>query len=142
MSILHLGRRNDSADLAGSVSEIASVTGASGRLVTAVRTAQGTLKLISWQVSGTGPIFRVADSANQAGAATNIDIARGSRFVTACRTGSGNLMLISWDVAANGAITRRGDSGSQAGAATAIRIVAVSSTLFVTGCRAGAGISS
>ena len=48
-------------------------------------------------------------------------------------------MLISWDVAANGAITRRADSGSQAGTATAIRIVAISNTLFVTGCRAGDG---
>lgn len=140
MSILHLGRRNDSADLAGAVSEIASVSGAqSGRVITAVRTSQGTLQLISWQVSGTGSIARLADSGNQAGAASNIDIARGSRVVTALRSGSGNLLLISWDVSATGTITRRADSGNQAGAATDIKIIAVSSTLLVVACRTGDG---
>jgi len=140
MSILHLGRRNDSADLAGVVSEIAAVSGAqSGRVITAVRTGQGTLRLISWQVSGSGPISRLSDSGNQAGAASNIDIARGNRVVTALRNGSGNLMLISWDVTATGTITRKADSSNQAGAATVIKIIAVSNSLFVTACRAGDG---
>lgn len=140
MSILHLGRRNDSADLAGEVSEIAAVRGSqNGRIITAVRTASGTLKLISWQAGASGPIARLADSGNQAGDATSIDIARGTRVVTSCRAGDGSLKLISWDVAANGAITRRGDSGTQAGAATGIKIIAVSNTLFVTACRAGNG---
>jgi hypothetical protein len=139
MSILDLGRRNDSGDLAGTVSEIASVTGAqNGRVITAVRTAQGALKLISWQV-GAGPISRLGDSGDQAGAASNIDIARGARVVTALRNGSTNLMLISWDVTANGTITRRGDSGNQAGTATNIKIVAISNTLFVVACRTGDG---
>jgi hypothetical protein len=111
MSILHLGRRNDSADLAGTVSEIASVSGAqSGRVITAVRTGRGTLRLISWQVRGSSPISRLGDSGNQAGEASNIDIARGNRVVTALRNGSGNLLLISWDVTAAGTITRRGDT--------------------------------
>ena len=140
MSILHLGRRNDSADLAGAVSAIASASGRqSGRVITAVRTGEGTLRLISWQVSGSGPISRLADSGDQAGVASNIDIARGNRVVTACRTGSGNLMLISWDVNAAGTITRRADSGNQAGTATAIKVVAVSNALFVTACRAADG---
>jgi hypothetical protein len=140
MSILHLGRRNDSADLAGTVSEIASVRGSqSGRIITAVRTASGTLKLISWQASANGPISRLADSGGQAGEATNIDVARGSRVVTACRAGNGDLKLISWDVASTGTITRRGDSGSLAGAATSIKIIAVNNTLFVTACRDGSG---
>lgn len=140
MSVLHLSRRNDSASLAGGVSEIASLRGAqNGRIITAVRTASGTLKLISWQAGTAGPITRLADSGTQAGDASSIDIARGSRVVTACRTASGTLKLISWDVTANGTITRRGDSGSLAGAATAIKIEAVSNTLFVTACRTGSG---
>ncbi len=140
MSILQLGRRSDSGDLAGSVSEIAAVSGAqNGRVITAVRTGQGTLRLISWQVSSSGPITRLADSGNLAGVATNIDIARGSRVVTALRSGAGNLMLISWNVNAAGAITRLADSGNQAGSATAIKIIAVSNTLFVTACRTGDG---
>jgi hypothetical protein len=140
MSILFLGRRTDSGDLAGTVSEIASVTDAQpGRVITAVRTSQGTLKLITWQVSPNGPITRLADTGDQAGTASNIDITRGSRVVTAFRNGSGNLMLISWDVAASGTITRRGDSGNQAGSATSIKIVAISNTLFVTACRTADG---
>ena len=140
MSIFHLGRRNDSAEQAGTVSEIAATVGAqSGRVITAVRTAQGALRLISWQVSGSNPVARLGDSGDQAGAASSIDIARGSRVVTALRDGSTNLMLISWDVTAAGAITRRGDSGNQAGTATAIKIVAVTNTLFVTACRTGDG---
>jgi hypothetical protein len=140
MSILFLGRRNDSGDLAGTVSEIATVAAAqNGRFITAVRTAQGTLRLITWQVSTANQIARLADSADQAGAASNIDIARGTRVVTALRNGSGNLMLISWDVAANGALTRRGDTGNQAGTATNVKIVAVNNTLFVTACRTADG---
>ncbi len=141
MSVLHLSRRNDSGSLAGGISEIASLRGAqNGRIITAVRTSSGNLRLISWRAGTAGPITRLADSGNQAGDASSIDIARGSRVVTACRTGSGNLKLISWNVAANGAITRRGDSGSLAGAATAIKVVAVLNTLFVTACRTGDGI--
>jgi len=142
MSILDLGRRNDSANLAGGVSEIASGRGAqNGRIITAVRTGSGRLRLISWQAGAAGPISRLADSGNLAGDASSIDITRaGSRMVTACRTASGDLKLISWNVASSGAISRRGDSGSQAGAATAIKIVAVSNTLLVTACRTGSGI--
>lgn len=140
MSILFLGRRNDSSDLAGAVSEIASVTGAQiGKIITAVRTAQGTLKLIAWQINTSNPIGRLGDSGDQAGAASHIDIARGTRVVTALRNGSGNLMLISWDVTVTGTITRRGDSGNQAGSATNIKIVAVTQSLFVTACRTGDG---
>ncbi len=140
MSMLHVGRRHDSGDLAGVVSEIASANGAqAGRIITAVRTSQGKLRLISWQVSGSGPITRLADSGSQAGSASSIDIARGRRFVVACRTASGNLKLISWDIDGTGTITRTGDSGDQAGKSTGIKIVAISNTLFVTACRAADG---
>ncbi len=138
MSILDLGRRNDSGDQAGVVVEIASVSGASsGQVITAVRTAQGNLRLISWQVSGSGAISRLGDSGDQAGTASYIDIARGNRVVTACRNGSGNLMLISWDIDATGTITRKKDR--KAGSATSIKIIALNDSLFVTACRAGDG---
>jgi len=139
-SILDLARMNDSGDLAGGVSEIAAVTGAGAMMVTAVRTAGGRLRLISWQLNTAGPVTRLGDSGDAAGGASNIDIARGDRFVVACRTGAGNLRLISWDIDATGAfITRRGDSADQAGAASRIKIVAMTGTLFVTACRTDGG---
>ena len=82
-SILDLARMNDSGDLAGGVSEIAAVTGAGAMMVTAVRTAGGRLRLISWQLNTAGPVTRLGDSGDAAGGASNIDIARGDRFVVA-----------------------------------------------------------
>lgn len=132
-------RRGDSGNAAGEAREIALINHRTQQLVTAVRTQNGRLKLISWRVTPSGSVRRTGDSGNQAGTASHIDIARGLRYVVACRTGAGDLKLISWDVSAGGAISRRGDSGSQAGTATHIRIVALTNTLFVTACRTAAG---
>jgi len=138
-SVLDLSRAGDS-DLAGAVSEIAAPPGLdAGKLVTAVRTAEGTLQLIVWRVDPSGAVTRLGDSSSQAGAATSVDIAKGTKYVTSCRTADGTLQLITWDVAADGATTRRGDSGRQAGAASIIRIAAVSADLFVTAGRTAGG---
>src|SRR5688572_14240336 len=121
MSIFHLGRKNNSDALPGEISEIAAVLGDSGHIMTAVRSGSN-LKLISWRATGSG-ITRLADSGNQAGAASHIDIVRAKRLITAFRTGNGTLKLTSWDVdPTTGAITRAGDSGNQGGAASRIKI--------------------
>lgn len=139
-SILDLARMHDSGDLAGGVSEIASVPGVDSTMVTAVRTAAGQLRLIAWRINDAGPVTRLGDSGETAGAASDIDIAKGARFVVACRDGSGHVKLISWDVDDTGAfITRAGDSGNQAGGATQIRIVALSDNRFVVACRIAEG---
>jgi hypothetical protein len=140
LSMLHVCRAHDSANLAGAVSEIASTRTVDGqRLVTAVRAGGGTLKLISWQINSAGPVTRLGDSGDQAGSASSIDIARGNRYVVACRTQAGDLKLISWTLGPTGQLTRAGDSGSQAGTASVIRIVALTNTSFVTACRDGDG---
>lgn len=134
-----LCRGGDSGDQAGFVAEIAAARHRQHQIINAVRTQEGTLKLIAWDVAAGGAISRTGDSGDQAGAASSIAIARntsGSQFVTACRASNGSLKLISWDVNnAGSTITRLGDSGSQAGAATLIQIVAVSQDRFVTACR-------
>jgi hypothetical protein len=137
--LYYFRRRGDSADLAGAVSEIAVVRHETQQLVTAVRTASNTLKLISWRVNANGSIARTGDSGDAAGAASQIDIAKARIYVTACRTASGNLKLISWNINAAGAISRDGDSGDAAGAATLNKIVALSDTLLLTACRTGEG---
>ncbi|MDQ4025154.1 MAG: hypothetical protein M3217_06660 [Actinomycetota bacterium] len=138
MAFLDLSRRGDSSNLAGAISDLAALPDG-GRVVTAVRAGDGTLKLIHWEIHPDGSVARLGDSGSQAGAASHLALARSGRYVAACRTGAGNLKLINWDVSASGPITRAGDSGSQAGAATLIEIVGLAGGLFVVACRTGAG---
>ena len=134
-------RRGDSGSLAGTVGEIAAIKHQSQQMLTAVRAADFTLKLIRWRVNSDGSVSRTGDSEELARAASDIDIAKGGgvRYVTACRTADGDLKLISWNVGSNTPIERAGDSGNSAGFATLIHIAALSNTLFVTACRTAAG---
>ena len=132
----YLCRQADSGNQAGGVSEIDTTESSDGqRVVNAVRTLSGTLRLIVWDAD---PLARIGDSGDQAGAATVIQVARNrnsDRCVTACRTSIGNLKLISWDVSSMGTVTRRGDSGNQAGTVAVVRLAAVSNDFFVTAVR-------
>jgi hypothetical protein len=129
---------------AGAVSDIAVTNSGPRGVVTAVRAGDGSLKLISWEVAGDGLSFqRLGDSANQAGEATDIDIARGRLFVVACRAGNGKLFLSSWSIE-GGLVVRRGDSrdaagNDRAGEASLISVVALSDDLFLTAVRNGSG---
>ena len=134
----YLCRRTDSGSQAGGVSEIDTTESSDGqRIINAVRTLSGTLKLIAWDAD---LLVRIGDSGVQAGEATLIQVARNrnsDRHVTACRTSSGTLKLISWDVSSTGAVVRRGDSGNQAGTVSIVRLAAVSNDFFVTAARDG-----
>lgn len=133
----YLCRGGDSGNQAGGVSELDTAESSDGqRLVNAVRTVSGTLKLIAWNAQ----LSRIGDSANQAGEATLIQVARNrnsDRYVTACRIASGGLKLISWDVEASGAIARTGHSLNQPGAISIVQIAAVANDFFVTAVRDG-----
>lgn len=138
-ALYYFRRLGDSANLAGVVSEIATVNHGTQQVVTAVRTASNTLMLISWRVNPNGSVSRTGDSGNAAGEASSIDMAKARNFVTVCRTANGRLKLISWNVNAVGAISRQGDSADQAGVATRNKVVALSDALLVTACRAENG---
>jgi len=129
--------RKGSAE-AGRVSEIAVIRSRAQELVTAVRTADETLKLIPWAVSNDGSISRLGNGA-EAGEASHIDIARGRLFVSACRTAEDNLKLISWEVEEGGTVRRRGENSDPAGDARNNKIIALSNTLFVTAVRTASG---
>ena len=144
--VLGVVRRSDSTGAgAGRVRELSTISfggGNTSRLMTAVRTSSGRLRLIEWRVSTLGGVARIADSGIQAGTARHIDISHSTRsaiFVTACRIRSGRLRLISWE-ARRGGINRRGDSGNQAGAATQIKVEALTNTHYVSACRTRRGI--
>ena len=136
----YLCRRTDSGSQAGGVSEIDTVQSSDGqRIINAVRTLNGTLKLIAWDAD---LLTRIGDSGLQAGEATLIQAVRNlnsDRCVTACRTAVGNLKLISWDVSPTGIVARRGDSGNQAGAVSIVRLVSAANDFFVTAVRAATG---
>ncbi len=134
-------RRGDSANRAGTAPEITLANRSNRLLVTAVRTGNGRLRLITWRVNLDGSVARRGDSGNQAGTASQIDLARvsSSRFVVACRTASSNLRLISWSINTAGTVSRRGDSGNQAGQASLNRILALSSTIMLTASRISSG---
>ena len=142
-------RKGDSGNQAGTVSEIATTY--SGlysrhlRVVTAIRTDNNGLKLISWEI-GDESVTRTGDSGDQAGQATQIDIAgseisdnnRG-KLVTAVRTTSGALKLISWQRDEAGNITRLGDSGNQAGDISLVKIEEIYPDVYVTAVRTAEG---
>ena len=134
----YLCRRTDSGSQAGGVLEIDTAESSDGqRVINAVRTLAGTLKLIAWDAD---LLARFGDSGAQAGEATLIQIARNrnsDRYVTACSTSISTLKLISWDVSST-AVVRRGDSGLiQADVVSIVRLAAVANDFFVTAVRVG-----
>jgi hypothetical protein len=119
-TIVHLG---DSGTLAGKVSEIALVRSnardefdTDHRVVTAVRTAAGTLKVIAWKVLAHG--FERLGS-KEAGEATHIAIGTSGQpqtFLTSMRRGgTGDLLVIAFDVDRVGGVERSAEFGSISG---------------------------
>jgi len=137
-------RLGDSGDQAGKVKLIAlsmpqrppGIPDAPFIALTAVRTASGKLKLITWGISPDGTrIDRLGDSGDRAGAVTEIAIAE---TMTAVRTASGNLKLINWQISPDGkTIQRVGEH--EAGEATKIAIARYSPSRYVAAVRAGNG---
>ena len=114
----------DSGSAAGAATHIDIARAKSqDKFVTACRTGNGKLKLISWSSSG-GTIVRLGDSGDSAGASTLNRIVEitDTIFVSACRTASGNLMLISWRLNGYGTISRLRDSGNTAGEVSEISL--------------------
>lgn len=97
-----IDRLGDSHTLAGEIGDNSLLSRASnGILISAVRTAAGTLKLIGWRVDAAGRFTRTGDSEGQpTGAASLITICQvgfePATIVTGVRAGNNNLKLISW----------------------------------------------
>lgn len=97
------------------------------QLVTAIKTANARLRVLSWSVSSDGEtVAAVGDSGNQAGDANLMRVmSLGFGLVcTPVTTAAGRLKLIVWQLADGGAeVNRLGDSGNQAGVAGEIDAV-------------------
>jgi hypothetical protein len=118
---------------AGPVSQIASCPLGWNRLVTAVRTASGTLEVIQWRIEDNGSVTRL--SSGLAGAISKVAISPlgDARVVTAVRTGSGTLKLIAWDTPADGSVSRRSDT--EAGEVSDFAIATTGLNRLVTAVR-------
>lgn len=105
-SAFSIKRVGDSGSQAGFIDDnslVASYNSDSGvGLTSSVRTAEGTLKLITWSVASSGAITRTGDSGSQAGTASFIQtdyiLNAAAPIVTTCRTAENTLKLISWNL--------------------------------------------
>ncbi|MDO8123784.1 MAG: hypothetical protein Q6364_05330 [Candidatus Hermodarchaeota archaeon] len=128
-------RYGESGDTNEFATELVIAKTRENQLLTSIRTKEGRLKLISWQVQRDGSILPLSDSGDDGPAVTTIDLARRKKIITAYSTASNNLQLASWTVQKDGEIEHVADSGPQPDVVNEIRIAMASNTIFVTVCR-------
>lgn len=95
--------RKHSVD-AGAITGLAATSVREDLVVTAVRTGEGKLKLIGWQVQGDQLIRRGDVTGGEVGT-VSICAAGYERVATVCRNSSGDMSLVLWDVAADGDVS-------------------------------------
>lgn len=104
------------------------------QIVTAVRTIDNELNLLSWRVNADGSVACTGSSGAQSGSASQLDIAKARQFVVAYRTGARRLKLSSWDVSNTGAIYPAGESSEQDERIRKVKVEALTDHLLVTAC--------
>jgi hypothetical protein len=93
-------RLGDSGNQAGDASLIALVESAPNRYLTAVRTDEGHMKLIAWEVSPNGLVVSRVGESKEVRYVSEVTLVklRDHVFVTAVRDGAGQLLVIRWEV--------------------------------------------
>jgi hypothetical protein len=128
MSITRLADSGTQAGPVGFIDGTAILS--SDRLVTAVRTTSGKLKLISWEYDNNGAVSRLGDSGDLGGDVTNLAVPKvsaPSEICTFYRSSAGTFRLIKWKLnLATGALSVV-NNGPNGGKVTAL------------GCSLGAG---
>jgi hypothetical protein len=128
-------RYGESEDIKEFVTKLAITKTRENQLLIAIRTKEGRLKLISWQVRRDGSISRLNDSGEDGPEVMNIHLVRGRKIITAYSTAVNNLQLASWTIDKGGEIKHTADSGPQPELVKEIKIAMISNTIFVTACR-------
>lgn len=144
---VNIDQVGENVDSTERVRECVSIKQRGRQVLTAVRTGNHQLNLISWRVNADGFVVRTGASGPQPGRVTQIAIARARKFVTAIRTAAHQLQLVSWDVSNTGAIYRAGVSNADLDQTSAavndevskVKLVALSDTLLVTACTTRTG---
>lgn len=112
-------------------------------VVTAVRTFQGTLKLIVWQIVDEGNVLdakleRLGDIEGGAIDDVALTAASTTRLFTAARSDAGTLEVGSWNVSANGMALTAGATGT-GGITGAVAIASLTESRIVVAVRAAGG---
>jgi hypothetical protein len=131
-------------DSAGQVGVFDLVVLSSSRLATAVRTAEGNLKVIVWDLALANS--NTETTVNRRGDTGSIEPVNeisasvtsvGNQLAAAVRTAAGNLKVFYWNIDSNGAITEAAQH--EAGAATLVKISLFKKTTLATAVRTQAG---
>ena len=139
-------RLHDSGDQAGSAS-VAALALAAGPLnasvASAVRTADGSLKLIGWTVdTSSGKVTRLGNDGVVVGPAREIAMTGSplgdGRFIVAIRNGNGKLALTTWEIDKDGYL-KRFDEANTSTTVESIAMCGGRNGKFYTASRDGAG---
>ena len=114
----NISRKGDASG--GAISEISitlltpGTSQSSNRVVTAASDGSGKLKVIAWDIDGTGKVVRKADA--PAGAISRVagTTYGPTSWHTFVRDGNGELKVIGWSIGQDGRISRRGDASAGA----------------------------
>lgn len=88
--------------------EVVMVKQRARQVVTALRTLEDEVRLVSWRVNADGTVLRTGSGALPLGDVQQVAMVQARNYVVACRTGSGELYLSRWDVSNTGVIYRAG----------------------------------
>lgn len=102
------------------------------QVVTAIRTLDSGVRLLSWRVNADGSLLRTGSSSLQLDAIQQVKLVRARNYVVACRTQSGEVQLSRWDVSNTGAIYLAGVHNACAQQIQWLEMIALSPDLVVT----------
>jgi hypothetical protein len=102
------------------------------QLLSAARTADGRLTLMSWRVNADGSVTRTGVNTPQLAVANGVALVKARKFVLACRTATGTLRLTSWDVSNTGAIYAAVEYEQPGPLRRTVRALALSEQLLIT----------
>ncbi|MEZ4860490.1 MAG: hypothetical protein R3C14_04260 [Caldilineaceae bacterium] len=102
------------------------------QVLTAVRTVEDQLCLVSWRVNADGTVVKTGTTLADHTAVTQVRMVQARKFIVACRTLTGQLVLSSWDVSNIGAIYAAGRSEVVETDLRWIELLALSPTRLLT----------
>ncbi len=110
------------------------------QVLTALRTLDDRLQLVSWWVNADGSLLHTGSYPAQVAAIQQVRLVRARNYVIACRTKTGELHLSRWDVSNTGAIYLAGESIQAAQQVQWLEMIALDPDHIVTFALTAAGV--
>ena len=102
------------------------------QVLTALRTLDDRLQLVSWWVNADGSLLHTGNSPVQMAAIQQVRLVRARNYVVACRTKTGEMHLSRWDVSNTGAIYLAGERTHAAQSVQWLEMAALDAEHIVT----------